>query len=216
MGRTQPVKDADFIDWARNIDAASVAHETDWNLNTTQVTKLNTLTAAAYAAFEANRNPETTNRRTAADKRVAFAELRAFMSIWTSLLVANDAVTENDLEAMGLPSRVHHFHEPLPVPAEATEMSVAVGQHHDVTVYVSTPQHGQPTEFLTKKGYHGFVVRYRKEDETDWHEEHSTRLHLTLYFDDEDRSKRLKITTAWINPRIQHGPWSDEIEVLIN
>ncbi|MDR1405842.1 MAG: hypothetical protein LBI89_01380, partial [Prevotellaceae bacterium] len=78
------------------------------------------------------------------------------------------------------------------------------------------PQHGQPSEFLKKKGYHGFVVRYRKESETEWHERHTTRLHITLLFDSGDEGTHLLLTTAWINPRIQHGPWSDELRVLVN
>jgi hypothetical protein len=31
-----------------------------------------------------------------------------------------------------------------------------------------------------------------------------------------ETANRLTLTAAWINPRIQHGPWSDEISVLIN
>ncbi|MDR2449589.1 MAG: hypothetical protein LBD52_06480 [Prevotellaceae bacterium] len=216
MSKTFPVKDADFMSFALNVDGQCTAHENDWGLSPSMVTKLHTLTTAANNAFEKNNNPETKNRRTAASKQVHFGELKPCLSIMIKMLEVNDAVTEEDLRAMGLPSREHHYHEPLPVPTEATETSIAVGQHHDVTVYVSTPQHGQPTEFLQSNNYYGFVVRYRKEEQTEWHEEHSTRLHLTHYFEDEDKGKHLKIVTAWINPRIQHGPWSDEIEVLIN
>jgi hypothetical protein len=202
--------------FAENIDDTCTAHETDWGLNTDMVTKLHTLTLAAKDAYALNANPETSNRRTAASKQVRFGELKPFLSIVVKTLEVNDAVTEEDLRAMGLPSREHHFHEPLPAPGEAPETSVISGQHHDVSVYVSIPQHGHPTEFLTKKGYHGIVVRYRKEGETEWHEEQSTRLHVLLYFGDGDVGKRLTVVVAWINPRLQRGPWSDEIEVLIN
>ena len=216
MARTFPVKDADFMPFAINIDGQCTAHENDWALDPNMVAKVHTLTADARNAYEINKNPETKNRRTAASKLVHFSELKTYLSFVVKALEVNDAVTEEDLLAMGLPSREHHYHEPLPVPTEATDTSVVVGQHHDVTVYVSTPQYGQPTEFLTRKNYYGFVVRYRKENDADWQEQHSTRLHVTLYFDDEDNGKHLRITTAWINPRLQHGPWSDEIEVLIN
>ncbi|MDR0691928.1 MAG: hypothetical protein LBF69_02685 [Prevotellaceae bacterium] len=216
MGLTQPRKDAEFIAWARNIHDQCMARQTEWKLDTTLVGKLNAAYFNANAAYQANINPETSNLRTVSDKRVRFAALREFMSTWVNLLVANTLISENDLQAMGLPSRQHHFHEPLPVPADAPETTAVVGQHHDIIIYVAIPQHGHPSEFLTKKGYHGFVTRYRKEDDTEWHEEHSTRLHLTLLFDSEDEGKHLTLTTAWINPRLQHGPWSDEIRVLIN
>jgi hypothetical protein len=214
--RTQPRKDAEFIAWGRNINDQCTVRQIEWNLDPNQVQQLNMFSGNADVAYQANLNPETANRLTASNKRVAIAAFRAFLGTFVNVLVANTAISESDLQAMGLPSREHHFHQPLPVPEVAPEVNVIVGQHHDITVYVAIPQHGHPSEFLTKKGYHGFVVRYRKETETEWHEEHSTRLHISLLFDSEDEGKHIILTTAWINPRIQHGPWSDEITVLIN
>jgi hypothetical protein len=216
MSRTLPRKDSEFIPAVHNINEQCSVHQAEWQLDANQTSQLNMLTVNAENAYQENLNPETANRRTATNKRVTFAALRAFLSTFVNVLVADQLISDTDLEAMGLPSREHHFHQPLPVPGEAPKVSVIVGQHHDVTLYVSIPQYGHPSEFLTKKGYHGFVVRYRKADETEWHEEHSTRLHLTLLFDSEDEGKHLIVTVAWINPRIQHGPWSDEITVLIN
>jgi hypothetical protein len=216
MPLTQPRTDAEYIAWARNIDSQCTAHQTDWHLDSSQVTQLNTLFANADAAYQANLNPETSSRRTAANKKAAFVQLRKFMGLYVNVLVANTYISEEDLAAMGLPSREHHFHMPIPPPHEAPDLIAIVGQHHDVDLYASILQHGQPSEFVTKKEYHGLVVRYRKEGEEAWHEEVSTRLHITLLFDEEDRGKYVVVTAAWINPRIQHGPWSDEIRVLIN
>jgi hypothetical protein len=216
MGLTIPTKDADFVAFVRNLDADCSSHAPAWNLDMTQVATLNQLSRAAESAYNANKNPETSNRLSAANKRGSFLELKVFLSTFIPTLVANKSISESELEAMGLPSRIHHFHEALPVPTDAPETTAVVGQHHDITVYVAIPQHGHPSEFLKKKEYHGFVVRYRKEGESEWHEEHTTRLHQILLFDNEDEGKHLILTTAWINPRIEHGPWSDEIRVLIN
>jgi hypothetical protein len=216
MGRTQPTKDGEFIAWAGNIDTQCTAHQTEWELPSQSVQKLNLLTANAKTAYEANSNPELSNRLTAANKSVSFRLLRNFLSLFVKYLVFNEAVSENDLEAMGLPSRIHHAHQPIPVPTEAPVMTVIVGQHHDVTVYVSRPQHGHPSQHLSKSSYHGFVARYRKNDETEWKEEHSSALHLTLDFDAADVGKQLVVTAAWLNPRFMNGPWSNEETVLIN
>jgi hypothetical protein len=213
---TQPRKDAEFIAWAGNVCSQCENNETIWDLDDAQVVKFSNLYGAANSAYVINQNPETANRQTAANKRVSFALLRTFLGTYVNVLVANTKISENELQSMGLPSREHHFHPPVEVPKDAPEVVAMVGQHHDVTVYVAIPQHGQPSEFLKKAGYYGFVIRYRKEGETEWHEEHSTRLHFTLLFDSEDEGKHLLLTAAWINPRIQHGPWSDEISVLIN
>jgi hypothetical protein len=217
MPRTQPRTDAAYIAWARNIDSQCTAHQTDWHPDSGQVMQLNTLFANADAAYPANLNPETSSRRTAANKRIAFVQLRRFFGLYVNVLVANTHISEEELAGMGLPSREHHFHMPIPPPHEMPDLVAIVGQHHDVDLYASLPQHGHPSEHVTKTEYHGLVVRYRKEDGRDvWHEEISTRLHITLLFDEEDRGKYVTVTAAWINPRIQHGPWSDEIRVLIN
>jgi hypothetical protein len=216
MSRTQPTKDGEFIAWASNIDAQCTAHQTEWGLPDHSVQKMNLLTANAKTAYEANSNPELSNRLTTANKNVSFRLLKNFLSLFVKYLVFNDAVSETDLEAMGLPSRIHHVHQPLPAPTEAPVMTAVVGQHHDVTVYVSRPQHGHPSQHLAKSGYHGFVARYRKNGETEWKEEHSSTLHLTLTFDAEDVGKHLTVTAAWLNPRFMSGPWSNEETVLIN
>lgn len=216
MAKTQPRKDADFIAFARNLNVNCTTRETEWQLDAAKVSQLGALTGVAWDAYNANKNPETASRQTAAHKRLSFDRLRGFLSTYIPVLVADELISEDDLAAMGLPSREHHYHGPLPIPADAPETTTIVGQHHDITIYVAIPQHGHPSEFLTRKGYYGFVVRYRKEGEEEWHEEHATRLHLTLLFENEDEGKRIALTTAWINPRLQHGPWSDEISVLIN
>ncbi|MDR2362335.1 MAG: hypothetical protein LBD91_06355 [Prevotellaceae bacterium] len=214
MSRTQPIRDAEYIAWARNIKNRCVAQMEEWDLYPAQVARLTTLFDSADAAYEASLNPETANRHTVSIKQVAFSDLRVFFNTYINVLVANENISESDLRGMGLPSRAHHFYEPLPVPGDVPEVGAVVGQHHDINVYVAIPQHGQPSEFLTRKGYYGFVLRYRKDGDTEWREEHSTRLHITLLFEHEDEGKRLTLTAAWINPRIQHGPWSDEISVL--
>jgi hypothetical protein len=43
-----------------------------------------------------------------------------------------------------------------------------------------------------------------------------TRLHYTLIFTDAEEGKHIRIQGAWINPRIQNGPWSEEVRELIN
>jgi hypothetical protein len=216
MTRTQPSQDSEYIAWAQNISLQCTDHSREWSINIETLTTLQTFVDNAKNAYDANINRETANHYTAVNKRESFKALKRFMSTFIMALVSNFAIPNAELVAMGLPSREHHAHEPLPVPSEAPEVTTIVGQHHDITIYVMIPQLGHPSEHLKKKGYHGFVLRYRKEDETDWREIHSTSLHTTLIFENDDEGKHIMLTAAWINPRIEHGPWSDELRVLIN
>jgi hypothetical protein len=83
-------------------------------------------------------------------------------------------------------------------------------------VYVRVPQHGHPTQSGTRKAYHGFVLRYRLEGDTEWHDEYTTRLRIDLTLADEDKGKHITLMAAWINLRLQHGPWSHELSVVVN
>ncbi|MDR3196242.1 MAG: hypothetical protein LBU34_00095, partial [Planctomycetaceae bacterium] len=118
--------------------------------------------------------------------------------------------------SMGLRPRKHVAHQPIPVPNEAPVLSAIVGQHHDVTLYVSTLQHGHPTEFLKDGKYAGFVLKYLVDGETQWQTLISTQLHYTLIFSDADEGKHIRLEAAWVNPRMQNGPWSEEVRELIN
>ena len=115
---------------------------------------------------------------------------------------------------MGLRSRAHHKHEPIPAPDEPPVLTV-MHQHDELNLYVSREEHGQPTRSIRPANYHGFKLRWRFEDETEFHTQISTRLHVTLYFEREDATKRVVMSAAWVNPRLQEGPWcEDVIEVI--
>jgi hypothetical protein len=213
--RTQPSKDADYIAFALNISAQCTANQGVWQLDANMVTELQTLTDRANADYKVNTNRETANHQTAVTKKSSFKALRTFMSIVIRSLSANLNVPNAELVAMGLPSRERRTHEPLPAPTDAPSISVTL-QHGTITVHVKRPSYGHPLEHAGGKHYHGFVLRYCKEDETEWHDKYTTRLHLTLTFDNADEGKHITLAAAWINPRLQHGPWSDELKALIN
>jgi hypothetical protein len=216
MGRTQPTRDEEFIAWALNLSARCTERQEEWGLNPASVQKLNALMNAAETAYRNNLNPETRNRKSVALKKEGIAALRSFLSAFILVLRANESIGENDLDALGLPSRKRHNRLPLPTPTEAPKVSVVTKTGHEVRVYVSVLNYGHATASLTKKSYYGFIVRYRKEGCDEWHTEYSTCLHADLLFSDEDTGKRLVLMAAWINPRLRQGPWSSEITVLIN
>ncbi|MDR2448864.1 MAG: hypothetical protein LBD52_02770, partial [Prevotellaceae bacterium] len=196
MGRTQPTRDEAFIAWALNLAARCTERQEEWGLNPASVQKLNTLMKTAETAYWNNLNLETRNRKSVALKKGGIAALRSFLSAFILALRANEAIGEDDLEALGLPSRKHHNRLPLPAPTEAPKVSVVTKTGHEIRVYVSVMNYGHATASLTKKSYHGFVVRYRKEDCEEWHSGYSTRLHTDLFFNGEDSGKRLILMAA--------------------
>jgi hypothetical protein len=214
--RYQPTKDGDLIAWTKNIREQSTTHAAAWGLSNEDTSELNTRTEEARLAYEANENPETANRQTSKRKKVAFKQLKEFMSYFTNKLEYNRLVPDDAIEAMGLRPRDHQAHQPDPPPTEKPQINVVTGQHHDISIYASVPEYGHAVESLTRQGYYGFKVRFRIEGEETWHEQSSTRLQMTLVFDEACEGKHVELEAAWINPRLQEGPLSDKIRALIN
>jgi hypothetical protein len=202
--------------WARSVNDRCTEYQAEWGLTPALMQKLNTLTQDAYTAYWNNLNPSIHNHASWVIKVAAITALRVFLRTFVAILRTNEAISESNIEAMGLQPRKRHNRRPLLAPTEAPKVEVISRTSHEVRVYVSVESYGHATKSLTRKAYHGFVVRYHKEGDTEWQSKYSTRLHTDLLFTDEDSGKRLTLMAAWINPRLQHGPWSAEWHVWIN
>ncbi|MDR1958801.1 MAG: hypothetical protein LBQ54_07135 [Planctomycetaceae bacterium] len=192
-----PTKDGEFIAWVRAIYDQCVIHSATWKLSDALLEPFEILFLAAEAAYQKNQNPELKNRQTVANKNAAFLALKRFLSdYYLNFLESDPAIPDAALVAMGLPSREHHAHQPIPVPEETPVLTAIVGQHHDVAVYVSTLQHGHPTEYLKDGKFYGFLLKYKIEGEPEWQQAVSTRLHHTLIFGEEEEGKYVLLQAA--------------------
>jgi hypothetical protein len=206
--------DEQFLATANTINNECKQHSTEWNLDTSRLTTLNTLTASANAAYTANSDRATKNLTTSVNKKTTFKELKDFLSLFIEYLIGNISVPDSALAIMGIRSRVHHFNEPSPPPNEAPAL-VVERRHGEVTAYVSRIGHGHPNQSLTSKQFSGFKLRWRFVGETQYHIEISTRLSTTISFVKEDEGKRIEMSAAWVNSRMQEGPWCDDIIEVI-
>jgi hypothetical protein len=211
-----PIKDAEFIAWAKTIYRDCSENAPTWDLDQNLLDQFYELLSDATTAYENNADKELRNRASVKIKDAAFSALKSFLSTYVNTLEGNTNSPDEAIESMGLRPRHPHAHQPIPIPTEAPVLTAVVGQHHDVTVYVSTLQHGHPTERLKDGKYAGFVLKYLVEGETQWQTVVSTKLHYILIFTDAEEGKHIRIQAAWINPRIQSGPWSEEVRELIN
>jgi hypothetical protein len=206
--------DAQFIAFVNSINGQCNEHKTEWNIDVDSLTTFDTLLAHANSAYEANHNPALKNHTTAVNKKAAFDELIRFMGQFINYLEANLAVPEESILAMGLRPRTHYYHRPLPPPPDRIALSF-VQKHDEITVYAARPKHDHSTSGTGPAHYHGFAVRYKIEGEAKYQTEISTRLRHTIHFDHADVGKRVFISAAWVNPRLEPGPWSDEFTEII-
>jgi hypothetical protein len=210
-----PLKEAEYLGWAQNIVQTSETNAQEWGIQAGWLAQLREFYQTAQTAWDTNNNPATKNHATVTAKNAAIATLKGQISMFINFLESNARVPDAALATMKLRPRHPHAHQPRPVPVEAPVLTVITGQHHDITVYVATLQHGHPTEYLGA-GYHGFLLKYQFEGDAEVHQLVSTRKHRTLVFDETKEARYVKLSAAWVNARIEPGPWSEEVRELVN
>ncbi|MDR0609373.1 MAG: hypothetical protein LBG58_04640 [Planctomycetaceae bacterium] len=211
-----PRKENEFLAWAKTIYGDCEKNLETWGLDLDQMTRFAQLIEIAGTAFQVNSDKERKNKMSVYAKNAAFLSLKQFLKAFINTLEGNLKIPDEAITSMGLRPRRFHARQPIPVPTEVPVITPVVGQHHNLTVYAATLQLGHPTESLKIGKYAGFLLKYRLEDETQWQFVISTKLHYTLVFDETAKGKHLLMQGAWLNPRMQNGPWSEEIQELVN
>jgi hypothetical protein len=180
-----------------------------------RLSNLSTVVANANTTYMANNDKATKNAITVANKTAAFGELKHTLGVFIDYLEINLSVPDAALASMGLRPRQHHVHLPLPRPEDRLVLTTKK-QNDEITVYAARPEQDHPTDGVGPKRYHGFALRCRLEGEGEVEKTIvSTRLHHTLFFERTDEGKRVFFSAAWVNPRLETGPWSKEIFEII-
>jgi hypothetical protein len=206
--------DEQFLAQANTISTECHEHEVEWKVDEEQVQTFDVKLNAANAAYAANKDLSKKNATTSEHKKATFAELKNFMGLFINTLEGNTRIPDEALARMQLRPRHHHVFEPLPRPKELPVFSIRK-QHDEITVYVAKPEYDQPAATIAPGHYHGFALRYKKEGDADYQTVVSARLHHTLIFEPEDDGKRLFFSVAWVNPRLETGPWTMETSEII-
>jgi hypothetical protein len=206
--------DANFVAHAESIVKECTEHSVEWSIDAARLSEITNLTAEAKSAYDANKDIATRNLISSTHKKTAFDNLKHALSMFVNYIEGTPSVPDEALVIMGLRPRSHHAYEPVKRPDEAPVMKV-VKQRFEMTVYVARAELGHPTESATGKHYHGFKLRWRFENETTYHNEVSTSLHFTLRFDEADETKRIILSAAWVNPRLEEGPWCEHLTEVI-
>jgi hypothetical protein len=207
--------DAEFLAFAYSIYSQCDDNETKWKLDSQRMVEFGSLRGNADSTYKLNSDLSERNHLTAVQKNKAFGELKSFLSLFINYLEGNESVPDDALESMHLRPRKYPARHPLPVPTEVPLIETTQ-QHDEITIYVTRIEHGQPAQGVQLKPYHGFKLKWKFEDEEDWHVELSTRLHYTIFFDVKDEARRIIATVAWVNPRLQEGPWCLPINLVIS
>jgi hypothetical protein len=208
-----------LLGYSRLIETTAQANQKpdQWDLDARRILALKAANDHLELALQANDAKETKNHFTVVAKDEAVSALLVVLRGFINYLIGKtDKITDEILKQLDIPPRHHIKHEPLPPPVEAPIISLVTGQHHDVDIYLYNNQAGHPTTYLADPNHYGVLLQYKFEDAADWQQAILTRKHHTLIFDDAAEGKYLLARAAWLNPRLQQGPWSDTDKKLIN
>ncbi|MDR3198473.1 MAG: hypothetical protein LBU34_11450 [Planctomycetaceae bacterium] len=210
-----PRRDGEFFAWARTIHRHCLENAATWLLDAVLLEQFENLLENANEKFKKNSDLSKRNRESVAEKNAAFAALKQFLKLYINLLEGNARIPDQSILEMGLRPRHRAAPHPKPVPTTSPVLSARVLHHYEIDTYVSSLQHAHPTQSLTDEKYKGFMLRYKFEGETEWKTVISTKLHYLFVFTEKEVGKRITMQAAWVNPRIQPGPWSDEVTEII-
>lgn len=206
--------DEQFMAYVGAINSQCAAHAKEWNLDTDRLEGLQALTLSATAAYEANLDRTTRNHLTATHKKAVFSQLKRTLALFIDYLEGHLAVPDEALSVMSLRSRTRPAFHRLPRPGDAPLVGV-VKQRDEMTVYVSRSELGHPAQSAAPKKYHGFKLRWKYEGEPVYRTEISTRLRYTLFFERSTEVRRILFSVAWVNPRLEEGPWTEDLLEVI-
>jgi hypothetical protein len=207
--------DPQFLAHVKTINTECNEHKTEYGLDGEILKTFDDDLAAAETAYAANSDYSKKNVTTSEHKKATFAELKNFLGVFINALEGNLKVPDEALARMELRPRHQSGHHPLPPPVEQLVISL-LAQSDEIIVYAAKPEHDQPTATVAPANHFGFILRYKKEGDADYKTVVSSRLHHTLYFEREDEGKRVFLSAAWVNHRMEPGPWCKEISQVIN
>ena len=207
--------DAQFLAHANTIRTECNEHQTEWQEDAELLQTFNEKLDTANTAYAANIDLSKKNATTSEHKKATFAELKNFMGVFINSLEGNLRVPDEALARMDLRPRHHHGFQPDPAPKDEPVVSLRA-QHDEITVYVLQPEHDHPTATVAPEKHFGFILRYKKEGDAEYKTVVSSRLHHTLYFEQEDEGKRVYVAAAWVNHHMENGPWCHEISQVIS
>jgi hypothetical protein len=108
--------DEQFMADANTINAQCNQNAPEWDIDPDRLKDFNTLLGNVQTAYTLNDDKVTKNTITLANKKAALGELKHFMGSFIDCLEVNTYVPNEVFACMGLRSRGHHAHQPLPHP----------------------------------------------------------------------------------------------------
>jgi hypothetical protein len=142
--------------------------------------------------------------------------LKKYARWFIDSLEVNLKVPDEALDKMGLPPREKPANQPDPPP---TTHLVITFKKIDNTLRLQGSQQisGQPKSTVGPKKLHfGIIFKVKVEGEPEPRIIPTTKLHADIIFPPEYKGRHAKVSGAWLNSRLDPGPWCDDIDIILD
>jgi hypothetical protein len=206
--------DSEFLAMAHGVCVECEKNKELWELREQPLARLKTLYEEARANYEANCDWATKNSTTSSNKRFSFNDLKRYLIRYTEILRLTLSVPDSALQAMGLGSRECVKRGPIPQPTDRIVIFFS-GVGFLVLARAVLPATVFPADPVETRLHYGFVRKIRIEGKEAEMLVTSRLLTSTLYFEEGDAGKEAFVSAAWVNPKMETGPWSEEVGFVI-
>ncbi|MDR2440746.1 MAG: hypothetical protein LBE12_15395 [Planctomycetaceae bacterium] len=171
------------------------------------------------SAFEAWKDPaQRTPIKIEKLKEAESVFRTTYRKFYTGFLKESPLVMDDDLVAMGMPSRTSG-HVPAPVATTYPDFDIDSGTIRRLSIHFY--DQGKKKTKAKPKGQHGAEIRWAILDAPPTkindliNSSFDTRSPLTLDFEENQRGKNVYFCLRWENTRGEKGPWSEIIGAII-
>jgi hypothetical protein len=175
---------------------------------------------AFIAAFNDWKNPaERTPMKTSVLGETEKLFREAYRQLYTGFLKNNPLIADDDLLAMGLPTRHTGGNHPSPVETTYPDVDMDSSMIRRLTFHFFARGHKKSK--AKPAGQHGAEIRWAKLDTPPTaiaeliHSAFDTHSPFTLEFEENERGKTVYFCLCWENTRGEKGPWSEIQSAII-
>jgi hypothetical protein len=212
-----PTKDGDLLTWSNTLFDGVIEHAAEWGIAPKTWTEVIALMTTYDVALSKAKDPNHGHADILEKNTARDALKKAVRQYVKEYLIANSAISDDELKRIGLPVHDTH-HTPVNPPDSIPLAKVKLSSPGVLEWFVIDSKSGKKAK---PKGVSGFELVWGIFEvvPNDWaqltHSAFSTRATLKLSFSGNERGKVIAYATRWENTKGQKGPWSDIESAII-
>ena len=216
-----------YLEYVDNILETVRANMTAWGISTTEFKRVENPYLNTRKAYDRNAAKATRGDKSAADLHVDMQRLKPIISDFVISLRGNLTISDDMLIIMNIPLRRRTYHQAHPAPEDDAVFEFRRIAHLLYQIVMQSLAAGHPRQTMTdRRRHHGYWFDYiiidhdapipDPETITNWEHREFTKLRETITFPASAEGKRLIGRAAWINRRLQNGPWSEPVNITLS